>query len=96
MTTLSRTLRAAVLLAARVLRFATPVVAGHRGTANGTPVIIRYCTGKSNQRWNVSANTITGAQSNFCADASGRATANGTKVILWSCGGQANQQWSLR
>jgi chitinase len=68
------------------------------GSANGTQVEIRTCTGAANQAWtSTSARqlrvTIGGVTK--CLQASGSSTANGTKLVIWTCGTASSQKWNL-
>ncbi|WP_155370716.1 RICIN domain-containing protein [Catellatospora vulcania] len=61
-------------------------------TSNGVQPIIWDCSGRDNQRWAVSGQTLQSLGK--CLDAPTGATA-GSKVQLWACTGAANQRWNL-
>lgn len=64
------------------------------GGANGTPIQVWSCTGKSNQEWTAEADgTLRSVAYGLCLDAIGGETANGTKLQLWQCNGGAQQDW---
>jgi lysophospholipase L1-like esterase len=59
---------------------------------NGVQPIIWDCSGRTNQRWSVSGQTIQSLGK--CLDAPLGATA-GSKAQIWACNGGANQRWNL-
>ncbi|MDI1460962.1 RICIN domain-containing protein [Catellatospora sp. KI3] len=61
-------------------------------TTNGVQPIIWDCSGRPNQQWTFSGQSIQSLGK--CLDAPTGATA-GSKVQMWTCSGAANQQWSL-
>lgn len=64
-------------------------------TANGNPVVIWNCNGKTQQNWTV-AQDGTLRVFGKCLNVIGRGTANGTKTNLWSClSGDASQRWQV-
>ncbi|MDI6098882.1 ricin-type beta-trefoil lectin domain protein [Actinoplanes sp. NEAU-A12] len=61
-------------------------------TANGTQPIIWDCSGRANQRWTFTGQSVQALGK--CLDAPTTATA-GAKVQLWDCSGATNQQWTF-
>lgn len=64
-------------------------------TANGNPVVIWGCNGKTQQNWTV-AQDGTLRVFGKCLNVVGHGTANGTQVNLWSClSGDTAQRWQV-
>lgn len=61
-------------------------------TANGVQPIIWDCSGRPNQQWTVSGQSIQSLGK--CLDSPTGAAA-GSKVQMWACSGAANQRWTL-
>ncbi|GAB4054671.1 ricin-type beta-trefoil lectin domain protein [Catellatospora paridis] len=61
-------------------------------TANGVQPIIWDCSGRPNQQWTVSGQSIQSLGK--CLDVPTGATP-GSKVQIWTCSGAANQRWNL-
>jgi hypothetical protein len=64
------------------------------GSANGTPIEVKSCTGGSSQRFTLnSASDLVSVAADKCVDVKDKQTGNGTPLQLWSCGGTSNQKW---
>lgn len=61
-------------------------------TTNGVQPIIWDCSGRTNQQWTVTGQTIQSLGK--CLDSPTNATA-GSKVQTWDCTGAANQRWTF-
>ncbi|MFE1126411.1 ricin-type beta-trefoil lectin domain protein [Streptomyces albidoflavus] len=66
---------------------------------NGNPVVVRICSGKSNQKW-----VVEGGGSNLhlrnlatqkCLDVQNNNPANGTPLAIWTCNESPAQTWSF-
>ncbi len=71
------------------------MTAKHGLAENGTPIILKTCTGKNRARWSINNGEITGI-GGYCIDVPGGSTQIGTSLQLYKCNGSKSQRFSFR
>jgi endonuclease/exonuclease/phosphatase family metal-dependent hydrolase len=71
------------------------MTAEHGIAKNGTPVVLKICTGQSRAKWSIHNGEITGI-GGYCIDIPGGSTQIGTHLQMYKCNGSKSQRFSFR